>query len=114
MTRLVLVALLALVSVSAAGCDRPELEECERLCLRYAELMHWERFEQEAAGKSEAEAAELRAQFESEWQKILAREHDTGKANCISSCRRSGDSDMIACVDRAETADEARACIPTE
>lgn len=106
-----LVAFLLLALLGVAGCDRPAYEQCEAVCIRYAELMHWERFADEAEGKPDDEVAALRSRFEADWEQIASRESDPGKANCITDCRRSGDSELVACMERAESADDARACI---
>jgi hypothetical protein len=52
----------------------------------------------------------LRAQRKKEWAAMRARKFDPQLENCIRDCRRGASPDDVACVDRARTTAEARAC----
>jgi len=104
-------ALALLLLAGAPGCQRPTPEQCERLCWRYNELQFWDAFEKEVAGLPPAEVERRRAERRKAWEEIKAREFDPGLENCVRDCRRGSDPDQAACVDKATTAAEARACL---
>lgn len=108
MHRLILAALLAL---TVAGCQRLTGEQCDRLCWRYNEIAFWERFEAEAGRLAPAEREKLRAERQAVWNEMKARKFDPMLENCLRDCRRSASPEVLACVERAKTSEQAAECV---
>lgn len=102
--------LIVILAAAAAGCDKPDYESCRELCWRYAELEFWEKFETETADMTPKEKASARAEREQLWNEMKNREVNPGLENCVTACRQGGTKADVACVKRAETAAQARAC----
>ena len=107
---IVAVALVALAVASLAGCQKPTGEQCERICWRYNELAYWERFESEARNLAPAAREKLRAERQKAWAAMRARKFDPQLENCIRDCRRGASLDDVACMEKARTTAEAKAC----
>jgi hypothetical protein len=108
--RVVSLALLLLVLLPAA-CQRPNAEQCERLCWRFNELHFWEAFEKEAESLTPAAREALRAERQEAWDEMKTREFDPGLENCVRDCRKAGKPDEVDCVERAESSAAAKKCL---
>jgi hypothetical protein len=73
-------ALLILFSLAIVGCNRPSGEECQSLCLRYAELQYWASFDKQAADLPDIERKKLRKQWEKEWKEEVSISDDRGRS----------------------------------
>ncbi len=102
--------LIPILAVAFLGCDKPEYEECRQLCWKFNELHYWESFEKETADLGPAEKAKARAEREELWNEMKNAEENKELDNCVTACRQSGKKSDVACVLKAETAEQARAC----
>ena len=97
--------------LAVAGCQRPSQEACDKLCWRYAELQFWAAFEDQARDLAPEDRAILKAERTAEWEALRASPENRGRDNCIRACRKGGKKADLACVEAAETAVAARACM---
>jgi len=103
---------LAFVGTSLAGCkQRPTPEQCEDLCWKYNELHFWEKFEAQSADFTPQAKEEARAARQKVWDDMKARSFDPGLKNCVTECKRGGEAKQVPCMEKAETAKAARACL---
>ena len=94
--------ILPLLSATAAGCSRPNVVQCEQLCKRFSELSYFEQGDDE-----QRRAAWEKMQSEPAFVKQLD--------NCVTQCRfEGGTKQMVACVEAAQTAAQARSCMAEE
>jgi hypothetical protein len=105
---------VVLVASGLTGCQRPTIEQCERLCWRYNELKFWEKFEADAAELAPDAREKLRAERKKVWEEMRAREFDPGLENCIRACRRASSPKDVKCVDEAKTSAQAEDCAGLE
>jgi hypothetical protein len=100
------VSLVVALAVAMSGCKRPSVESCEEALRNYAQLMFWEKAEQQIAAAPAAEREAMRA------AKIVERDTymKEGLDMAIAQCRSAADFDGVKCMKAAHTAAAARAC----
>ncbi len=107
---MLLVVGLFLSTLAFAGCKHPSPEQCLEICFKHSDLHVWEDFEVKSSNMNEADKTALKAKTEKLIKDIHEREFDPGLRNCILSCKRGADLDIVGCMDKATTADDARTC----
>jgi len=79
---------------------------CERACRAFATLTYWERAEPVIAALPPADQAAARSQQEAELASKLAG----GVAPCATQCMSANNAAQTACLARAQTVEQLRAC----
>jgi hypothetical protein len=95
----------------AAGCSKPDLDECRRACWNGNRVMFWAKVDRDAKKMSAEKAAIFRAQREADFQEIAKRDEDQGFMNCVYNCQHNSNDKQIACMKAANTEPEFEVCM---
>lgn len=103
--------LVVLAAFSAAGCEKPDLDECRRACWNYNQVMYWAAVDREVETMPAAEAAKHRAKKEAEFRRIEKREEDQGLMNCVYDCQHNSNDKQITCMKTAKKEAALKSCL---
>jgi hypothetical protein len=101
--------LIALCFVFAAGCHscKGDPEKCDKACRNYAELVFWEKANEEIEKLPVAERDAVRKEKAAEFAANLAKGVDL----CISKCVSANNTDDMNCLIEAKSAKGAKSCV---